>query len=188
VLAPLFFTMKILIEFLSVITFLTAIGLGVFIILILLKKIIYSPPGSTNKTDKKTSQYLPLLGACLPLCFISSLGSKEIIRYEFRKTLKESKIESVEVNGFFFGREDATKMFSKLEYDPGRYHCESYPGIITFENNESTPIEIIRHCYEKNQYIIVSRKYSENVSIGIITTSELDHIINNTDSGDLNTP
>ncbi|MBP2617014.1 hypothetical protein [Chryseobacterium jejuense] len=92
--------------------------------------------------------------------------------------LKENKITLVEVNGFPFAQEDAADLFIKFEGDPGRFHCESYPGYITFENNELIPIEVIQHCYEENKYIIVSKKYTTDATIGIITTSKFNYIKN----------
>ncbi|AZA80884.1 hypothetical protein C1637_11255 [Chryseobacterium lactis] len=170
--------MKTFIQILSLINFLSVLGIAISLLLILIKKVIYYPPNAINDAKEKSSKYLSVFGLCLSLSTACTFGSKALIKSDFQKTLKENKIILVEVNGFSFAQEDAADLFTKFEGDPGRFHCESYLGYITFENDESIPIEVIQHCYEENKYIIVSKKYSTDATIGIITTSKFDYIKN----------
>lgn len=172
--------METLITILSLITYASGFGTVIFIIQILLKKVIYYPPSTRDEAKEKSLKYQSMLGFCFTLSIASNMVSKELIKHDFIKMLKENKITLVEVNGFPFSQEDATDLFTNFEGDSGRDHCESYPGYITFENNEVIPIEVIQHCYEENQYIIVSHKYSSDTTIGIITTSKFDYIKNKT--------
>lgn len=176
--------MKTFIPLLSLITYASGFGAVIFIIQILLKKVIYHPPSTRDEAKEKSLKYQSMLGLCFTLSIASNMVSKELIKHDFIKMLKENKITLVEVNGFSFSQEDAADLFTKFEGDSGRFHCESYLGYITFENNESIPIKVIQHCYEENQYIIVSKKYSTDVIIGIITTSKFDYIKNKTLSTD----
>lgn len=170
--------METFIQALSLIKYVSFLGIAISTILILLKKVIYHPPNTINQAKEKSSKYLSIFGLCLLLSIVCTMGSKELIKYDFQKMLKENKITLVEVNGFSFAQQDAADLFTRFEDDPGRFHCESYLGYITFENNESIPIEVIEHCYEENKYIIVSRKYSTDATIGIITTSKFNYIKN----------
>lgn len=170
--------MKIFIQIIVLIGCTASIGVVVFAIFILLKKVIYQPPNSQTQDPDKTSKYFFALALCLFLSFTSFLGGKELIRRDFHKALKEKKIVSVEANGFFFSQEDSADLFTKFDSDPGRYHCDTFLGSINFENNEYIPIEIIRHCYERNQYIIISKQYPLDATIGIIYTSKFDFIQN----------
>lgn len=52
----------------------------------------------------------------------------------------------------------------------------SFSGIINLDNNESISVEIIKHCYEKNRYIIVSKQYSVESTIGDINTDKFDYL------------
>ncbi|HCN50812.1 MAG TPA: hypothetical protein DIT10_17280 [Chryseobacterium sp.] len=168
--------MRIFIQVLFIINFLSGLGIAISILLLLLKKVIYYPPNTINEAKEKSSKYLSIFGICLSLSTICTLGSKAFIKQDFQKTLKENKIILLEINGFPFAQEDAADLFTKFEDDPGRFHCESYLGYITFENNESIPIEVIQHCYEENKYIIVSKKYAIDTTIGMITTSKFNYI------------
>ncbi|WP_435525780.1 hypothetical protein [Chryseobacterium indoltheticum] len=67
-------------------------------------------------------------------------------------------------------------LFDKFEPTEGRFRCESFTGFINFENTKSIPIEVIRHCYEKNRYIIISKKYYMDADIGDIVTDKFDYI------------
>ncbi|UHO38758.1 hypothetical protein H5J24_00720 [Chryseobacterium capnotolerans] len=176
--------MEIFIQILTLIKYVSFLGIAISIILILLKKIIYHPPNTINQVKVKSSKYQSIFGLCLSLSIACIVGSKALIKEDFQKMLKENKILLVEINGFSFVQEDAADLFTKFEGDPGRFHCESYLGYITFENNESIPIEVIQHCYEENKYIIVSRKYSTDSTIGIITTSKFNYIKNKISSTD----
>lgn len=176
--------MEVFIQILTLIKYVSFLGIAIFIILILLKKIIYHPPNTIDQAKEKSSKYQSILGLSISLSIACIVGSKKLIKHDFQKMLKENKILLVEVNGFPFAQEDAADLFTKFEEDPGRFYCESYLGYITFENNESIPIEVIQHCYEENKYIIVSRQYSTDATIGIITTSKFNHIKNNNSSTD----
>ncbi|WP_336686534.1 hypothetical protein [Chryseobacterium bernardetii] len=176
--------MEVFIQILTLIKYVSFLGIAISIILILLKKIIYHPPNTINQAKEKSSKYLSIFGLCLSLSIVCIVGSKELIKQDFQKRLKENKILLVEINGFSFAQEDAADLFTKFEVDPGRFYCESYLGYITFENNESIPIEVIQHCYEENKYIIVSKKYSTDVTIGIITTSKFNYLKNKASSSD----
>ncbi len=176
--------METFIQALSLIKYVSFLGIAISIILILSKKVIYYPPNKINQAKEKSSKYQSIFGLCLSLSIACILCSNALIKSDFKKKLKENKINLVEVNGFYFAQEDAIDLFTKFEGDPGRFHCESYLGYITFENNESIPIEVIQHCYEKNKYIIVSKEYSTDVTIGIITTSKFNYIKNKNSSTD----
>lgn len=147
-------------------------------ILILLKKVIYYPSNIIRQAKEKSSKYQSIAGLCIFVSIACTLGSKELLKYDFQKKLKENRIIQLEINGFTFAQEDAADIFTKFEGDPGRFHCESYLGYITFENNEFIPIEVIQHCYEENKYIIISKKYSTDTTIGVITTSKFNYIKN----------
>ncbi|ASE62854.1 hypothetical protein EGY07_01020 [Chryseobacterium indologenes] len=176
--------MKTFIQLLSFISYASALGIAVYVLRELLKKVLYYPPNTINSAKEKLSKHQSILGLCFPLSIACIIGSKALIKHDFQKMLKENKIILVEVNGFPFAQEDGADLFTKFEEDPGRFHCESYSGNITFENNESIPIEVIQHCYEENKYIIVSKKYSTDATIGIITTSKFQYIKNKIPSED----
>lgn len=176
--------METFIQILSFIKYVSFLGIALSAILILLKKVIYHPPSTINQAKEKSLKYQSILGFCLLLSITCIVSSKGLIKHDFQKTLKENKIILVEVNGFSFAQEDAADIFTKFEGDSGRFYCESYLGYITFENNVSIPIEVIEHCYEENKYIIVSKKYSTDVTIGIITTSKFNSLKNKNTSTD----
>lgn len=168
--------MNTFISILCALGFISAIIGIVFLILLVIKKSTYYPPNrqeeSSDKKARLTYSSLTLLTAST-FCFV---GAKAIIKKDFQNTLSNNKIISTEINGIFFSQEDLKDAFNNFQGTEGRYRCDHFTGYINLENNESIPIEVIRHCYEKNRYIIISKKYYLNADIGDIVTDKLDYI------------
>lgn len=126
-------------------------------------------------SDKKLNlQYTA--GVFIVISTALFLISKELVKNDFTRTLRNNKIISVELYNNFFSQDDIKNIFNKFESTEGRFRCESFSGFINFENGENIPIEVFRHCYEKNRYIIISKKYSIDATIGDIRTSAFDFI------------
>jgi hypothetical protein len=168
--------MDTFISLLITIGFIFAIIGVAFLILLIIKKSTYYPP---NKQEQASDKKARLTYTSLTLITISTFcftGAKAIIKKDFKNTLEENKIMLVEFDDVFFSQDDMNGVFNKFESTEGRFRCESFTGFINFENKKSIPIEIIRHCYEKNRYIIISKKYNIDVTIGDIRTSKFDYI------------
>jgi hypothetical protein len=138
--------------------------------------ISYYPSNRQNEIAEKLLKTGHVVGIFMVLTLGSFMLAKETIKYNFKKTIRSNKIISAEINGMFFGQEDIKDVFKNFESTEGRFRCEIFTGFINFENNESIPIEVIRHCYDKNRYIIISKKYNLDVDIGDIKTSQFDYI------------
>lgn len=137
---------------------------------------VYYPSNLQEEASKKIAKLSYILGTSLTVSFICFFGGKQVIKLDFQNTLRNNKIISTEINGIFFSQEDLKDAFNNFQGTEGRYRCDHFTGYINLENNESIPIEVIRHCYEKNRYIIISKKYYLNADIGDIVTDKLDYI------------
>lgn len=137
---------------------------------------MYYPSNLQEEVSKKIAKLSYIFGTSLTVSFICFIGGKQVIKLDFQNTLSNNKIISTEINGIFFSQEDLKDAFNNFRGTEGRYRCDHFTGYINLENNESIPIEVIRHCYEKNRYIIVSKKYYMNADIGDIVTDKFDYI------------
>ena len=137
---------------------------------------VYYPSNLQEEVSKKIAKFSYILGTSLTVSFICFFGGKQVIKLDFQNTLRNNKIISTEINGIFFSQEDLKDVFSNFQSTESRYRCDHFTGYINLENNESIPIEVIRHCYEKNRYIIISKKYYMDTDIGDIRTSKFDFI------------
>lgn len=168
--------MSILISVLTTFGLISAIIGIVFIIKLFVIKATYYPSNRQNEVAEKLSKTGYIVGASMVLALGSFMLGKEIIKYTFKETIQNNKIVSAEIDGIFFSQDDIKDIFNNFEPSEGRFRCESFTGYINFDNNETIPVEIIRHCYEKNNYIIISKKYNLDVDIGDIKTSKFDYI------------
>lgn len=168
--------MSILISVLTFFGYISAIIGIVFLIKLFVIKATYYPSNRRDEIAEKFSRTSRIIGVSMLLTLGSFKLAKETIKYSFKKTVKNNKIISAEINGIFFGQEDMKDVFKNFEPTEGRFRCESFNSYINFDNNETIPIEIIRHCYQKNRYIIISKKYNLDVDIGDIKTSQFDYI------------
>lgn len=168
--------MKILIQILSAIGFITAIIGAINLLISFAKKMLYYPPDVMQEVSEKILKNLYISGTLITVSTICFLGGKQIIKFDFHNTLKHNKIINAEINGIFFSKNDLNDVFNNIEGTEGRYRCDHFNGFINLENNKTIPIEIIRHCYEKNRYLIISKKYYMDADIGDIRTSKFDYI------------
>ena len=168
--------MNTFISILCALGFISAIIGIVYFLIILSKKMVYYPSNLQEEASKKIAKLSYILGTSLTVSFICFFGGKQVIKLDFQNTLRNNKIISTEINGIFFSQEDLKDAFNNFQGTEGRYRCDHFIGYINLENNESIPIEVIRHCYEKNRYIIISKKYYLNADIGDIVTDKLDYI------------
>ena len=137
---------------------------------------MYYPSNLQEEASKKTSKFFYIFGTSLTVSFICFFGGKQIIKLDFKNTLRYNKIISTEINDTFFSQEDLKDVFNNFQGTEGRYRCDRFSGYINLENNESIPIQVIRHCYQKNRYIIISKKYYMDADIGDIVTDKFDYI------------
>jgi hypothetical protein len=149
----------------------------VFLIMSLIKKMTYYPSNRQDEISDKISDFMYKSGFFFFCGFVCFALAKEIIKKDFKTSIKENKIVSARVNDVFFSNEDMEGIFTKFQSTEGRYMCESYMGFLDLENGETLPIKIIKHCYEKNRFIIVSKKYSIDATIGDIITDKFDSAI-----------
>lgn len=168
--------MNTLIPILSAFGFIFAIIGVVYLLIAFAKKMLYYPPNIQQEASEKISKNFYIAGTLITVSTICFLGGKQIIKFDFHNTLKHNKIINAEINGIFFSQDDLNGVFNNFEGTEGRYRCDHFKGFINLENNETIPIEIIRHCYKKNRYIIISKKYYMDVDIGDIRTSKFDYI------------
>lgn len=168
--------MNTLIPILSAFGFIFAIIGVVYLLIAFAKKLLYYPPKVQQEVSEKISKKFYIAGALITISFICILGGKQLIKFDFQNTLQNNKIISAEINGIFFSQDDLKGIFNNFQGTEGRYRCDHFTGIINFENNESIPVEVIRHCYEKNRYIIISKKYNMDADIGDIRTSKFDYL------------
>jgi len=168
--------MKILIQILSAIGSITAIIGAIFLLISFAKKMLYYPPNVIQEASEKIANNFYIAVTLITVSTICFLGRKQIIKFDFHNTIKRNKIINAEINGIFFSESDLNGVFSNFEGTEGRNRCDNFRGFINLENNETIPIEIIRHCYEKNRYIIISKKYYMDANIGDIRTSAFDYI------------
>ena len=101
----------------------------------------------------------------------------QLIKKDFKDSLKGNKINFVEVNGFYFNQYDTKGLFDTFESHSGRDKCEKFLGLINLENDKNIPIEVIKHCYDKNKYIIISKAYGSETIIGEITTDKFNQLV-----------
>jgi len=168
--------MSTLILILSAFGYISAIIGIIFCLLAFAKKMLYYP----SNVQENVSENLYVAGTLIAVSFICFLGGKQLIKSDFQNSLQNSKITSAEINGIFFSQDDLKDVFNNFQGTEGRYRCDHFTGFINFDNNESIPIEVIRHCYEKNRYIIISKKYDMDADIGDIKTSKFNYIQNDT--------
>ncbi len=168
--------MKLFISILTIFGYVSAIIAIVFIIRVFVKKATYYPSSMQNEVTKKISHLLYIAGFFGIASMACFFGGERIIVYDFKKTLREHKIVAGEFNDVFFSKEDINGVFDNFESTEGRYKCEAFTGFIDLDNGESIPVKVIRHCYEKNRYIIISKKYDLDATIGDIRTSKFDDI------------
>ncbi|WP_267402281.1 MULTISPECIES: hypothetical protein [unclassified Chryseobacterium] len=168
--------MKTLISTLVTLGYISAIIAIVSLAIVIIKKCLYYPSDIRREATEKTTKIFYIAGCCMVFSSICFLGAKEIVKYDFKRTLKQHTIISVDIENIFFSQNDIEGVFDHFETDEGRYRCESFTAIINLDDNESIPIEIIRHCYEKNRYIIISKQYSLDSTIGDIRTDKFNHI------------
>ncbi|MGO4707618.1 hypothetical protein AB4Y90_00600 [Chryseobacterium sp. 2TAF14] len=140
---------------------------------------LHYPSNLQREVSEKISKNFYIAGALITFSILCFSGGKQIIKLDFKNTLAHNKIISVEINGIFFSQDDLKDVFTNFQDTEGRYRCDHFPGYINLENNEIIPIEVIRHCYEKNRYIIISKKYYLDADIGDITTDKFEYIHNN---------
>lgn len=133
----------------------------------------YYPSNRQDEISDKISDLLYKTGIFIFFGVICFVLAKELIKKDFKTTIKENKIVSAQINDVFLSNEDLKGIFNKFQSTEGRYMCESYIGFLDLENGETMPIKIIKHCYEKNRFIIVSKKYSIDVTIGDVVTDKL---------------
>lgn len=170
--------MKILISTLVIFGYISAIIGVISLILLLIKKSTYYPSNRQEEVLDKIGKLKYIAGIFITISTCCFLGSKELIKQDFRKALNENKIISTELDEVFFSQQDIKDVFNNFEPTEGRFKCESFNGFINFENGENIPIEVFRHCYEKNRYIIISKKYKVDATIGDIRTSAFNYIKN----------
>ena len=168
--------MKILISTLVTFGYISAIIGVVSLILLLIKKSTYYSSNRQEEILDKMGKLKYIAGIFITISTTCFLGSKELIKQDFRKALNENKVISTELDDTFFSQDDMKSVFRNFESTEGRFRCEHYSGFINFESGENIPIEVFRHCYEKNRYIIISKKYSIDATIGDIRTSAFDFI------------
>ncbi|WBV50714.1 hypothetical protein [Chryseobacterium gambrini] len=174
--------MKTLISLIATLGYISAIACAVYFIIIFIKKILYYPPNVKEKVYEEIMKLSYISGLLLVFSSTCFWVAKEIVEYDFKSTLRKHTIVSAEIENIFFSQEDMRGIFDHFENDEGRYRCESFSGIINLDNNESISVEIIKHCYEKNRYIIVSKQYSVESTIGDINTDKFDYLKKNIDS------
>lgn len=168
--------MNILIQILSSVGFITAIIGVIYLLISIGKKMLYYPANVQQEALKKISKNFQIAGILIAISTICFLGGKQIIKFDFYYTLKHNKMINTEIDGIFSSENDLNGVFNNFEGTEGRNQCEHFRGFINLENNETIPIEIIRHCYEKNRYIIISKKYYMDADIGDILTDKFDYI------------
>ncbi|MCS3530645.1 hypothetical protein M2373_002044 [Chryseobacterium sp. JUb7] len=168
--------MSTLISILSAFGYISAVIGAIFLLIAFAKKMLYYPPIVKEKVSDKLSKNFYVAGALITISLTCFSGGKQLIKSDFKNSLQNNKIISAEVNGIFFSQDDLKGIFNNFQDTEGRYRCDHFTGVINFEHNESIPVEIIRHCYEKNRYIIISKKYDMDTDIGDIRTSKFDYL------------
>ncbi len=165
--------------FVSVIMFLSCIsGIGAFVFFVrtIIFKIIYYPSSRREEISEKIAINSKIFSFLIFFCIFSVWGTKSLIAFQLKEKLSENTIVSAEFDGIFFSKDDVKGMFDHIESDEGRNRCDSFSGFLNLENGEEIPIEVIRHCYEKNRYIIISKQYDFDATIGDIITDKFDYI------------
>lgn len=168
--------MNILISALTTFGYIFAIIGIVFVIKLFITKATYYPSNKHNEIAEKLSKTSQVIGISMILTLGCFKLREEIIKYNFKETIQNNKIVSLKIDGTFFSQDDMKGVFNNFEPTEGRFRCESFTGFINFDNNETIPIKLLRHCYEKNRYIIISKKYNIETDIGDIKTSKFDYI------------
>lgn len=170
--------MSTLISTINIIGYISAIVGITFLIPALIKKLLYYPPNKREEAYEKSFKLMKISGSFITSSMICFFGLKAIIKNDFKTKLQKNKILSAEFNKVFLSENDAQSVFKNLKPTEGRHRCTKYAGTIFLDNSEAVPIEIIKHCYEKNRYILVSKEYDKNTDIGDIVTNKLDFILN----------
>lgn len=148
----------------------------IFFLIAVANKMLYATSNVQAKNSEKISKNFYISAILITTSIFCFLGGKKIIKFDFHDTLQHNKIISVEIDGIFFSQDDIKDVFNNFDSTEGRYRCNHFFGFINLENNETIPIEVIRHCYEKNRYIIISKKYNIDTDIGDIITSKFAYI------------
>lgn len=167
--------------FVSVIIFLSCIsatGALVFFLRMFILEITYHQSSERQEISLKKASYMKISGFLMSFCMISICGTKNLIAFQLKEKLSENAIVSAEFEGIFFSRNDIQGIFDHFEADEGRNRCDYFSGFLSLENGETIPIEVIRHCYEKNRYVIISKQYELDATIGDIRTDKFDYLKN----------
>jgi len=172
--------MKILISTLTTFGAIFILIAIVFFIMLFIKKMTYYPSNRQDEISDKISDFMYKSGFFFFCGFVCFALAKEIIKKDFKASIKDNKIVSAQVNDVFLTNEGIEGIFTKFQSTEGRYMCESYTGFLDLENGETLPIKIIKHCYEKNRFIIVSKKYSIDATIGDVVTDKFNFAIADT--------
>ncbi|MBD8083796.1 hypothetical protein [Chryseobacterium caseinilyticum] len=170
--------MKTFISTLTALQFIVGFIGFIIIIIAFLKKNMYEYHPSIKETEMfkiNTKHFLG--GTFILVCLVISGLKTQLIKKDFQDSLNENKINFVEINGIYFTQYDIRDLFKNFEHDAGRYRCEKFSGLINLENDKNIPIEVIKHCYDKDKYIIISKAFETETTIGEIITDKFNQLV-----------
>lgn len=170
--------MQTFISSLTFIQYICGIFAAIILLLIFVKNNLYEYHPSIGDVEMFKIKKLSIIsGSLVMVCFLIFGVKNKLIKKDFKDSLKVNKINFVEVNGFYFNQYDTKGLFDIFESHSGRDKCEKFLGLINLENDKNIPIEVIKHCYDKNKYIIISKAYNSETIIGEITTDKFNQLV-----------
>lgn len=169
--------MKTVISILNTLYYITTFSCVVILIIGFTKRYFFNyHPSVRDYEMDKTYRLFKTGGILMIICMMISGIKTQLIKKDFEECLHESKINFVEVNGSYFSQYDTKGLFDTFEYHSGRDKCEKFQGLINLENGKNIPITVVKHCYDKNKYIIISKAYGSETIIGEITTDKFNQL------------
>lgn len=138
--------------------------------------IFYTVNNTRNEISEEIQWSMPAIIVCILIAIFTFIVGDKFAVKDFEKKLKHNKIILLEVNGTYLNQNEVNDIFTKFIDTEGRFRCERFNGRITLENNISIPIEVVKHCYEENRYVIISKNYAIDGVIGDVKTDKFNFI------------
>lgn len=109
--------MKTLISLIATLGYISAIACAVYFILIFIKKILYYPPNVKEKVYEEIMKLSYISGLLLVFSSTCFGVAKEIVEYDFKRTLRKHTIVSADIENIFFSQEEVFLIISKMMKD-----------------------------------------------------------------------